>query len=116
MKVLLDENLDHALRTVLGTHKVVTAVYMGWSGPKNGELLRAAEEHGIEVLVTGDQTLHHEQNLARRRLAIVALSAIHLPIIKNNLPAIIAAIGNAAPGSFQVVDCGVFSRKRPGSG
>lgn len=29
MKVLLDENLDHALRHLLGSHEVVTAAYMG---------------------------------------------------------------------------------------
>lgn len=113
MKVLLDENLDHALRKLLGGHEVVTVTFMGWTGLKNGELLRKAEDNGIEVLLTGDQTLNYEQNFAGRRLAIVALSAIQLPIIKKNLPRIIAAIDAAAPGSFQVVDCGTFSRKKP---
>jgi hypothetical protein len=112
VKVLLDENLDHGLRTLLGQHDVVTVTYMGWTGLKNGELLRIAEGNGIEVLLTGDQTLAYEQNLTGRRLAIVALSAIQLPIIKNNLPKIIAAIDNAAPGSFQTIDCGTFSRKK----
>jgi hypothetical protein len=113
VKVLLDENLDHALRKLLGPHEVVTVTFMGWAGLKNGELLRTAEEHGIEVLVTGDQTLNYEQNLTARRLAIVTLSAIQLPIIKKNLSMIIAAIDNATPGSFQAVDCGTFSRKKP---
>ena len=90
MKVLLDENLDHALRPLLGQHEIVTAAYMGWAGLKNGELLRAAESCGIEVLVTGDQTLCYEQNLRVRRLAVVALSAIQLPVIRKSLPAIIA--------------------------
>ena len=114
MKVLLDENLDHALRTLLGQHDVVTVTYMGWTGLKNSELLRAAEDSGIEVFVTGDQTLAYEQNLTGRRLAIIALSAIQLPIIKQNLSKIITAIDNALPGSFQVVDCGTFSRRKPG--
>jgi hypothetical protein len=113
VKVLLDENLDHALRLLLEPHEVVTTAYMGWAGLKNGELLRVAEESGIEVLLTGDQTLGHEQNLDRRRLAIVALSAIQLPIIRENLIVIIAAIAEAAPGSFRLVECGVFSRRRP---
>jgi hypothetical protein len=77
-------------------------------------LLRIAENNGIDVLLTGDQTLNEEQNLTERRLAAVALSAIQLPIIKKYLPKIIAAIDNAAPGSFQAVDCGTFSRKKPG--
>ena len=113
MKVLLDENLDHALRSLLGPHNVVTAAYMGWAGVKNGELLTAAETAGIEVLVTGDQTLNYEQNLVGRRLAIVALSAIQLPIIRGSLPAILAAIERSSPGSFEVVQCGSFTRRKP---
>lgn len=60
MKVLLDENLDHALRKLLGRHEVVTANYMGWAGLQNGTLLLKAEENGIDVLLTGDQTLSYE--------------------------------------------------------
>jgi hypothetical protein len=112
VKVLLDENLDHALRKLLGHHEVVTAVYMGWAGLQNGALLRAAEDSGIDVLLTGDQTLHSEQNLAGRRLAVVALSAIKLPIIRGSLPQIIVALDAAVPGSYQEVDCGTFSRKK----
>jgi hypothetical protein len=113
VKVLLDENLDHALRTILGPHDVVTASYMGWAGFSNGDLLRAAENHAIDVLLTGDQSIVNEQNLAGLRLAVIALSAIELPILKNNLAAIIAAIERATPGSFQVVNCGAFKRKKP---
>ncbi len=90
---------------------MVSVAYMGWAGLKNGELLRTAEEDGVDVLLTGDGTLSYEQNLTGRRLAIVALSAIQLPIIKKHLPKIIAAIDAASPGSFQMVDCGTFSRK-----
>jgi len=35
---------------------------MGWSGEKNGELLKLCEAEGFDVLVTGDQNLrdrHH---------------------------------------------------------
>ena len=49
MRVLLDHNLPHKLRTNLGTpgkHEFVTASYMRWGDLKNGELLRAAEERG----------------------------------------------------------------------
>ena len=112
MKVLLDENLDRALRKLLGSHDVFTASYMGWNGIQNGALLRVAEETGIDVLLTGDQTLAYEQNLAGRRIAIVALSAIKLPIIFESLSRIIAAIDRDEPGSYQLVECGDFSRKR----
>ena len=65
MKVLLDENLAHRLRTNLGAHDVFTVSFKGWSGLKNGELLRTAENDGIEVFLTGDQTLNLRAKLAR---------------------------------------------------
>jgi hypothetical protein len=52
VRVLFDHNPPHKLRTSL-----VTASYMGWGDLKSGELLRMAEERGIEVFVTGDQSL-----------------------------------------------------------
>jgi predicted nuclease of predicted toxin-antitoxin system len=115
VRVLFDHNLPHKLRTSLdqlGKHEMVTASYMGWGDLKNGELLRIAEESGIEVLVTGDQSLLYEQNLTGRRLAIVALSTNNWPIVKNYLAEILAAIDSAVPGSFQAVECGTFSRKK----
>ena len=112
MKVLLDENLPHRLRHRLGSHEVFTVSYMNWAGLKNGELLQTAEEQGIQVLLTGDTTLHLEQNLTGRRLAVVALSAIQLPIIREHVARIVAPIDRAAPGSFQMVDCGTFDRGR----
>ncbi|MGA2120124.1 MAG: hypothetical protein ABSH56_36010 [Bryobacteraceae bacterium] len=112
MKVLLDENLDHRLRKSLGPREVFTASYKGWDGLKNGDLLRAAEDDGFDVLITGDQTLCYEQSLMGRRLAIVAVSSVEWRIIKNHLPRIVAAVDSAISGSFQTVECGTFSRKK----
>lgn len=111
MKVLLDENLDHRLRGNLGSHEVFTANYMGWSGLENGMLLAAAEEAGFDLLLTGDRSLYREQNLAGRRLAIVAMSSVEWRIVEQHLSTIVTAIDAAAPGSFQAVECGTFSRK-----
>jgi len=112
LKVLLDENLPHSLRGHLGEHDVQTAVYAGFAGLKNGQLLAAAEEGGFDVLVTGDRTLQHEQNLTNRRLALVSLSAVNWPILEPCLEQIVAAVDAAVPGSFAKVDCGTFRRPR----
>jgi hypothetical protein len=112
VKVLLDENLDHRLRNHLGSHEVFTASYMGWDGFKNGRLLQAAEKDGFDVLVTGDQTLSYEQNLTRRRLAIVVLSTVEWRIIRKHLAEIVAAVDGVAPGSSRAVECGTFSRRK----
>jgi hypothetical protein len=85
---------------------------MGWGELKNGELLKAVEEDGFDVFVTGDRSLIDEQNITSRRVAIVALSANNWPIIKSYIPRILSAIDNAIPGSFQEVECGVFDRRK----
>lgn len=112
MRVLLDENLAHRLRKNLGPHDVATVSYKGWAGLKNGELLRTAENDGIEVFLTGDQTLTYEQDLTGRSIAIVALSSVEWDILKLHLPVIMAALDNAQPGTIQTVDCGRFTRKK----
>jgi hypothetical protein len=101
VKVLLDENLPHRLRSRLGSHEAFTVSYIGWAGLKNGELLKVAEEAGFEAFVTGDQTLSYEQNLAGRGIAILVLSTIDRDILKRNAPLIVAALDNATPGSFR---------------
>jgi len=112
LRVLLDENLDHGLRKDLGDHDVATVSNMGWAGLKDGELLEKAEDNGIEVFITGDRTLPYEQSISSRRIAILVLSSIELPVLRGHLPAILAAIDQAVPGSLQRVACGAFSRKR----
>jgi predicted nuclease of predicted toxin-antitoxin system len=61
--VLLDEDLPIRLRLHFPqTTKVETVKYRGWKGYKNGELLRAAEDH-FDVFVTMDDHLPDQQAL-----------------------------------------------------
>ena len=93
-------------------HEAVTVAYAGFSGRKNGALLQAAEDAGFEVFVTGDRSLEYEQNLTRKKLAVVALSANSWNIVKNHIPAIAAAIDAARAGKVVRVDFGTFSRSK----
>jgi len=77
---------------------------MGWAGFKNGELLKAAEDAGFEVFVTGDQTLSFEQNFTGRRIAVLVWSTIDRDILKNNAPLIVAALDDVTLGSISYVD------------
>jgi hypothetical protein len=116
VRILLDENLPHKLRRALGERDVVTVDYMGWNGLRNGQLLRRAEEIGFEVLITGDRTLHYEQSLTGRRIAVVVLSAQKWPIIRDHMALIEKAIDTCVPGSFTLVDYGLFRRARRKTG
>jgi hypothetical protein len=58
VRVLLDENLPHDLIAELLGRDVVTVQGLGWSGVKNGDLLRRAAGQ-IDVFVTMDRKLEH---------------------------------------------------------
>lgn len=105
MRVLLDENLPHRLRTAIMNHEVETARYKRWNGLKNGELLRVAEADGVQVLVTSDQNMTYQQSMIGRKIAIVTLSAQDFAVLEGHLQSIQAALDQATPGSFQWVDC-----------
>ena len=111
MRVLLDEQLPHRLRTLLGTVEVFTVDYMGWAGLKNGELLTVAENHGFDAVLTGDKNLAYQQNMAGRRIAVVTLSAIDFNVLQANLSLIAAAISSASPGASLQVDCTAVAPK-----
>lgn len=55
MKLLLDECLPLDFRHSFPSHEAHTAQWAGLKGAKNGELLRAAESAGYDVLLTVDQ-------------------------------------------------------------
>ncbi|MDY6806626.1 MAG: DUF5615 family PIN-like protein [Cyanobacteriota bacterium] len=74
MKILLDECLPRKLKNSLEEHTVITVPQQGWSGTKNGELLRLAENE-FDVFITVDRNLTYQQNLTDVNLAIVVLVA-----------------------------------------
>lgn len=74
MRILLDENLNWRLERFLPGHEVKSVPRLGWAGLKNGKLLARAQED-FDVLITMDGSMASQQNLARLRLAIVALRA-----------------------------------------
>ena len=59
-----------------------TLAEKGWSQKDNGELLDLAEREGYEVLVTTDQSLRYQQNLAGRRIGIVILLSANWPQVR----------------------------------
>ena len=70
MRVLLDEHLDHRLRRGFDPSvEVVTVAEQGWKGKKNGELLQLASRE-FDTLITADQNLAYQQNVARYDLGM----------------------------------------------
>jgi len=74
MLVLFDQGTPVGIRQCLREHTVRTAAEQGWSTLLNGQLLRAAEAAGFDVLLTTDTKLPFQQNLEGRKLSVVVLS------------------------------------------
>jgi predicted nuclease of predicted toxin-antitoxin system len=104
MKILFDQNVPRKLRSLLPQHNVQTAGEMGWGEVSNGALLQAAEEAGFEVLVTADQNIAYQQNLAGRKLALIVLSSNDWHAIKLHAAGVVAALDKAIPGLCLMVE------------
>ena len=73
MRLLIDECIDQRLRLLFPGHDCQTAGFANLAGLKNGRLLEAAEAAGFDVLITTDQSIPDQQNLARRRISLIIL-------------------------------------------
>lgn len=105
MKVLVDECIDWRIKRFLGEPIEARSVHeMGWTGVKNGELLKLAEQE-FDVLLTVDQKLPSQQNLAAYQIAVVVVQASdnRLATLTRGVELIESAIRNANKGEATYV-------------
>jgi hypothetical protein len=103
MKVVFDQGTPVPLRRQLVGHTITTAHEQGWATLTNGALLDVVEHAGYDVLITTDQNLRYQQNLAGRRLAIVVLQSTSWPRIRTQVAAIQAVLDTIVPGSYHEI-------------
>jgi hypothetical protein len=105
MRLLLDENLPRRLKRHLAPHQVRTVQEMGWSGIKNGRLLRLAEQD-FDVLITIDSNMVYQQHVPAFALGLMVLHAPsnRLVDLTGMTAEILAQVEKAGPG--QVVHVG----------
>ena len=98
MKLLFDQGTPAPLRRHLPGHSAATLAEKGWSEEGNGELLDLAERDAYEVLVTTDQSLPHQQNLARWKVGVVVQPSTDWSWVRLRTKEIARAIGAVRPG------------------
>ena len=69
----------------------------------NRDLLDVAESEGYELLITTDQSMRHQQNLAGRRLAVIVLLSGAWPYARSRMEEIRAAVADTQPGELREV-------------
>ena len=103
MRILFDNGTPRQLRRRLFGHEVETALERGWDRLSNGVLLDRAEEAGFDVLLTTDQGIRYQQNMADRRVAVVVLMNTSWPLIARRTEAVRSALEGIRPGEVREV-------------
>ena len=99
-RVLLDQNPPLGLCHILSGHEVAHTYTLVWHNITNGDLTAAAEVAGFEIMITADQNIRYQQNLAGRRFALIVLGTTHWDIIRAKAAAVLTAVEAAEPGGY----------------
>jgi predicted nuclease of predicted toxin-antitoxin system len=101
IRVLLDEDVPIRLRTHFPQDvDVETVQYRGWKGLKNGALLAAASA-AFDALLTMDNNLLQQQNLAAYDLAVLVLRAPskRMADLLPLMPEVVEQLRKLSPGA-----------------
>jgi hypothetical protein len=104
MRLLLDEHLPIGLSAELRGHAVDTVSGRGWTGIKNGELLRRMTGQ-YDVLVTMDRSIEFQQRLSTLPFGIVLVRARsnRMQDLRPLVPSILSALDAIEPGRIRRV-------------
>ena len=103
MRILFDNNTPRTLRRYLTEHTVDTAREKGWAEVRNGNLLDNAERDGYEVLITADQSMRYQQNMAHRQVALIVLLSNRWPRVQLRIEEIRNALEEMEQGEVREV-------------
>ena len=105
MLILFDHGAPRGLARALSGHTVITAKARGWDRLTNGALLNAAEAAEVDLLLTTDQGIRYQQNLAGRKIAIVVLTGTtKWPRVRLQQDRSAGVVNAAKSGSHTEVD------------
>jgi hypothetical protein len=105
MLILFDSGTPKGLIRTLAGHKIITAQARAWEKLDNGALLNAAEEAGVELLLTTDRRIRYQQNLAGRKIALVVLTGTtKWSSVRLHFQRIAAVVNAATPGSYSEIE------------
>ena len=75
LRVLFDKNVPYLLRRHLAGYQVQIADDEGWEQVSNGDLIDRAEKAGYQIMLTCDQNIQYQQNIAHPTISMVVLGS-----------------------------------------
>ncbi len=103
MRALFDHSVPRGPRTVLARVEVRHAFEMGWHELRDGDLLRAAERDGFDVLITSDKNIRHQNRLGGMRIAVLELGTNHWPTLQLHAAIVSLALADLGQGEYRLV-------------
>jgi len=106
MKILLDECITKKIKKHLLDLDVTTVSERGWSGIKNGKLMKLCIEHQIDIFLTIDKNIMYQQNLSNLEITIVILNtpSSKSEIIKEYLPKFISLMNSFEKSRAYIIE------------
>ena len=100
LRILVDESVAHPFEAELTALDVATVRDPGWSGLRNGVLLRAAVDAGFDVLITRDRSLPYQHNLRRIGISVLVLTGVRNRVeeLRMLVPQILSILPLLRPG------------------
>ncbi|MDX2046627.1 MAG: hypothetical protein SFU87_07555 [Chitinophagaceae bacterium] len=103
MKILLDENIDIRVKLLFpSAMEVFTVKDMGWTGIKNGELIRLLSQNNFDYWIVVDKNIPYQQNTSNISFIIIVLD-----VFRNTLKSIEAIL----PKVLEVLNTPVTDKK-----
>jgi len=104
MRILFDHGTPSGIVAALSVHEVTEVRDRGWDVISNGDLLKAAEDDGFDLLLTTDKRIRYQQNLSARRIAIAVLGNSTWRVVRLHLDKVAAAVNASTPGSYTEIE------------
>jgi hypothetical protein len=104
MRLLIDDHLPIGLAAEFPGHAVHTVSGRGWTGIKNGELLRRMNGQ-YDVLVAMDRSIEFQQRISTLPFGIVLVRALsnRMQDLRPLVPSILSAVHTVKPGHIHQV-------------
>lgn len=103
MRILVDENLPaRFFSELLSEFETHTVKDLGWSGIKNGELLKRVEG-AFDVFVTADKNIRYQQRLNDRSFAIAEIFTNRLPKLREWSQAIREGVQSISGNEYVII-------------
>jgi len=113
LRIVFDKNVPVGVRRFLSEHDVRTFEQTGWQPQlENGALLTEAEAAGFDLMITADQNIPYQHNLAGRKLALIVLGSNIWPVVRDHQSAIAAKAAAATPGSYFFIEMPLPPKRR----